>query len=395
MFTESNEEKAPPIDQEKKKSLFKASNIIKLIIIIFFFIILSFLFISNVKMQNKIIETKDKENKYSLELIKEILNDQNNNSLNEEIKLLIRSKTNQEIDIYLNELTTNTEKKDLLIKNIIQNELKIEIKEYIKDILKDYITNDFKDELKTEIKNQVLPEIKSKLEDDLNDVKTNIEDIKKEIKDDVIKKVKIETETDLKDKIKNETKEYTDNLFEEKSKSFIKYNDTINANTLQNKTICNTSNCIVSIQNNGKIFPNIIFTKGMIIAWFGRISEIPEKWAICDGTQGTPDLRNRFIIGSENDINVGKSGGNKEITITKKNLPKIGKGYFSSDSHKGKYHHNPKGLIKEEGSYSVSVRNGDPDNWGSDLYIDLEEGMDSSPIDIMNPYYYLFYIMKL
>ncbi len=163
MFTESNEEKAPPIDQEKKKSLFKASNIIKLMIIIFFFIILSFLFISNVKMQNKIIETKDKENKYSLELIKEILNDQNNNSLNEEIKLLIRSKTNQEIDIYLNELTTNTEKKDLLIKNIIQNELKIEIKEYIKDILKDYITFDFKDELKREIKNQVLPEKKVNL----------------------------------------------------------------------------------------------------------------------------------------------------------------------------------------------------------------------------------------
>jgi hypothetical protein len=217
-------------------------------------------------MQNKIIEMKNKENKYLLELIKEILDNENNNSLNEEIKLLIRSKTKQEIDIYLNELTTNTEKKDILIKNIIQNELKIEIKEYIKDTSKDYITNDFKDELKREIKNQVLPEIKSKFEDDLNDVKTNIEDIKKEIKDD-----------DLKDKIKNETKEYTDNLFEEKSKNFIKYNDTINANTLQNKTICNTSNCIVSIQNNGKIFPNIIFTQGMIIAWFGRISEIPEK----------------------------------------------------------------------------------------------------------------------
>ena len=63
-------------------------------------------------MQNKIIEMKNKENKYLLELIKEILDNENNNSLNEEIKLLIRSKTKQEIDIYLNELTTK-------VKNVV------------------------------------------------------------------------------------------------------------------------------------------------------------------------------------------------------------------------------------------------------------------------------------
>ena len=34
----------------------------------------------------------------------------------------------------------------------------------------------------------------------------------------------------------------------------------------------------------------------MIIAWFGTLNEIPENWAICDGTNGTPDLRNKFII---------------------------------------------------------------------------------------------------
>lgn len=30
----------------------------------------------------------------------------------------------------------------------------------------------------------------------------------------------------------------------------------------------------------------------------GSIATVPYGWAICDGTQGTPDLRNRFIIGS-------------------------------------------------------------------------------------------------
>jgi len=35
---------------------------------------------------------------------------------------------------------------------------------------------------------------------------------------------------------------------------------------------------------------------GGIIMWSG--SSIPTGWGLCDGTQGTPDLRNRFIVGS-------------------------------------------------------------------------------------------------
>ena len=34
---------------------------------------------------------------------------------------------------------------------------------------------------------------------------------------------------------------------------------------------------------------------GMIVMWSG--SSVPNGWALCDGTNGTPDLRNRFIMG--------------------------------------------------------------------------------------------------
>ena len=44
------------------------------------------------------------------------------------------------------------------------------------------------------------------------------------------------------------------------------------------------------------------FSRGMIIAWYGEIDKIPENWTICDGTKGTPDLRNRFINGSRSPI---------------------------------------------------------------------------------------------
>ena len=37
---------------------------------------------------------------------------------------------------------------------------------------------------------------------------------------------------------------------------------------------------------------------GTIAVWSGETTNIPTGWALCDGTNGTPDLRNRFIIGA-------------------------------------------------------------------------------------------------
>ena len=35
--------------------------------------------------------------------------------------------------------------------------------------------------------------------------------------------------------------------------------------------------------------------RGIIVAWSGTIDKIPTGWALCDGTNGTPDLRGRFL----------------------------------------------------------------------------------------------------
>lgn len=40
---------------------------------------------------------------------------------------------------------------------------------------------------------------------------------------------------------------------------------------------------------------------GGVIMWSGKIADIPTNWALCNGTAGTPDLRNRFIIGADVD----------------------------------------------------------------------------------------------
>lgn len=60
---------------------------------------------------------------------------------------------------------------------------------------------------------------------------------------------------------------------------------------------------------------------GAIIMWSGTILDIPEKWHLCDGTNGTPDLRNRFIVGAGDEYNVGATGGEKEHRLTIDELP--------------------------------------------------------------------------
>lgn len=38
--------------------------------------------------------------------------------------------------------------------------------------------------------------------------------------------------------------------------------------------------------------------KGVIVMWSGEVDEIPAGWSLCDGSNGTPDLRSRFIVGA-------------------------------------------------------------------------------------------------
>ncbi|MBI3602614.1 MAG: tail fiber protein [Candidatus Omnitrophica bacterium] len=47
---------------------------------------------------------------------------------------------------------------------------------------------------------------------------------------------------------------------------------------------------------------------GVIVAWSGSIANIPAGWALCDGTNGTPDLRDKFIVGvRQDDAGISKS----------------------------------------------------------------------------------------
>lgn len=51
------------------------------------------------------------------------------------------------------------------------------------------------------------------------------------------------------------------------------------------------------------------FPSGVIVAWYGVIADIPTGWLLCDGTYGTPDLKEKFIRGANVDGDVGDAVG--------------------------------------------------------------------------------------
>lgn len=51
--------------------------------------------------------------------------------------------------------------------------------------------------------------------------------------------------------------------------------------------------------------------KGFIVLWYGAIADLPFSWHECDGTHGTPDLKNRWVVGAGNSYAVGDRGGFK------------------------------------------------------------------------------------
>ena len=73
---------------------------------------------------------------------------------------------------------------------------------------------------------------------------------------------------------------------------------------------------IISGGGTGTVTDEMVCPVGSIIAYSGLLGSIPSNWHICDGTDGTPDLRDRFLKGASNAGDVDKyvSAGLPNIT---------------------------------------------------------------------------------
>ena len=54
---------------------------------------------------------------------------------------------------------------------------------------------------------------------------------------------------------------------------------------------------------------------GVIVMWSGVITEIPDNWALCNGLNNTPDMTDRFVLGTVQQAQIGDVGGDNTATM--------------------------------------------------------------------------------
>jgi hypothetical protein len=54
---------------------------------------------------------------------------------------------------------------------------------------------------------------------------------------------------------------------------------------------------------------------GSIMLWSGSLASIPAGWLLCNGSSGTPDLRDRFVVGAGSTYAVAATGGSANAIV--------------------------------------------------------------------------------
>jgi len=168
----------------------------------------------------------------------------------------------------------------------------------------------------------------------------------------------------------------------------------------ENYTSAIGPNNIVLTDDKGNL-SQINFPTGMVIIWSGKETNVPQGWAICDGKNGTPDLRGRFVLGTDPDAidedsigyfgpDGGSKGGSETTSVTFKvstipahthaGIYKIGDNWSCSGYDSGCHCGN-----RERHFVTHNTDKGS----------DLKSSPDPFVIGIRPPYYTILYIMKI
>ena len=178
--------------------------------------------------------------------------------------------------------------------------------------------------------------------------------------------------------------------------------------------------------------------RGIITMWSGATNAVPSGWALCDGNNGTPNLKDRFIVGAGQSYGVGNVGGSITQTpsvwtnaagtgiqvagtaITEAQMPwhthsgsvgsdasiqvhsaiqSSGAGEWLDDDSFGSPDWSPgpirKPLKEFSASLSINGTGGSQPHYHSVTDNGHAHTAAASAIDVRPPYYALAYIMKL
>ena len=110
-----------------------------------------------------------------------------------------------------------------------------------------------------------------------------------------------------------------DNTDADQFVSFFGANSGNRPNRVDNDFTYNPSTNLLKIDGTaGGIVPS-----GAIIMWSGAANAIPTGYVLCNGSNSTPDLRNRFVVGagSGSNYSVNDTGGADSVTLTVNQIP--------------------------------------------------------------------------
>lgn len=142
------------------------------------------------------------------------------------------------------------------------------------------------------------------------------------------------------------------------------------------------------------------FVTGMIIMWSGTIATIPSGWYLCNGSNGTPDLRDKFIIGANAD-----SGGAAKTNITgtptqtggTKDAIVVSHTHTATVTDPG---HNHGGVKVSSGGENINAnpgintQSGNTSSATTGISVSISTAGSSGTDQNLPPYYALAFIMK-
>jgi len=83
--------------------------------------------------------------------------------------------------------------------------------------------------------------------------------------------------------------------------------------TASSVTLQTLDNLYPILQNAPASAPSL--PTGAIILWSGSLGAIPTGYVLCDGSNSTPDLRDRFVIAAGSSYAVGATGGSADAIV--------------------------------------------------------------------------------